>query len=85
LLIVDHQVGLLQLVRDYEVSEFRKVSPRHDNISSGFQLTQLLVCAEISSITACRTDASSNVLAHAEIGKVFNLKVVMTTSAETGI
>jgi hypothetical protein len=50
LLIVDHQLGLLQLVRDYTVAEFR-----------------------------------NNVFAHAEIGKLFNLPVIMTTSAETGM
>lgn len=50
LLIVDHQLGLLQLVKDYTTAEFR-----------------------------------NNVLAHAEFGKLFNLPVIMTTSAETGI
>ncbi|KEF63090.1 uncharacterized protein A1O9_01066 [Exophiala aquamarina CBS 119918] len=49
LLIVDHQLGLLQLVKDYTTAEFR-----------------------------------NNVLAHAELGKLFDLPVVMTTSAETG-
>jgi len=49
LLIVDHQLGLLQLVKDYTTAEFR-----------------------------------NNVLAHAELGKLFNLPVIMTTSAETG-
>ncbi|KAF2104795.1 Isochorismatase hydrolase [Rhizodiscina lignyota] len=49
LLIVDHQLGLLQLVKDYTTAEFR-----------------------------------NNILAHAELGKLFNLPVVMTTSAETG-
>ena len=49
LLVVDHQVGLFQLVRDYQPDEYR-----------------------------------NNILAHAAIGKVFNLPTVMTTSAETG-
>lgn len=49
LLIVDHQLGLLQLVKDYTTAEFR-----------------------------------NNVLAHAELGKLFDLPVIMTTSAETG-
>jgi nicotinamidase-related amidase len=49
LLVVDHQLGLLQLVKDYTTAEFR-----------------------------------NNVLGHAELGKLFNLPVVMTTSAETG-
>jgi len=46
---VDHQLGLLQLVKDYTTAEFR-----------------------------------NNVLAHAELGKLFDLPVIMTTSAETG-
>jgi nicotinamidase-related amidase len=49
LLIVDHQVGLFHLVRDYSPIEMR-----------------------------------NNIYAHAAIGKVFNLPVVMTTSAQTG-
>ncbi|KIX07324.1 uncharacterized protein Z518_01977 [Rhinocladiella mackenziei CBS 650.93] len=49
LLIVDHQLGLLQLVKDYTTAEFR-----------------------------------NNVLAHAELGKLFNLPTILTTSAETG-
>lgn len=49
LLIIDHQVGLFQLVRDYSPEEFR-----------------------------------ANLLAHAAIGKAFNLPTVMTTSAELG-
>ncbi|KAJ8077817.1 hypothetical protein AAF712_011450 [Marasmius tenuissimus] len=49
LLIVDHQIGLFELVKDFEPVEFR-----------------------------------NNVLAHAELGKVFNLPTVMTTSTETG-
>jgi nicotinamidase-related amidase len=49
LLVVDHQLGLLQLVRDYTTAEFR-----------------------------------NNILAHAELGKLFDLPVIMTTSAETG-
>jgi nicotinamidase-related amidase len=49
LLIVDHQVGLFQLVRDFSPEEFR-----------------------------------ANIIAHASIGKTFNLPVVITTSTETG-
>jgi hypothetical protein len=49
LLVVDHQVGLFQLVRDYQPDEYR-----------------------------------NNILAHAALGKVFNLPTVLTTSAETG-
>ncbi|KAI0820122.1 Isochorismatase hydrolase [Trametes gibbosa] len=49
LLIVDHQEGLYQLVRDS--------SP---------------------------TDVKNNILAHAALGKIFNLPTIMTTSAETG-
>ncbi|OQV00144.1 hypothetical protein CLAIMM_05681 isoform 1 [Cladophialophora immunda] len=49
LLIVDHQLGLLQLVKDYTTAEFR-----------------------------------NNVLAHAELGKLFDLPTILTTSAETG-
>jgi nicotinamidase-related amidase len=49
LLIVDLQVGLHQLVRDWESDVYRK-----------------------------------NMMAHAELGKLFNLPVVMTTSAERG-
>jgi len=49
LLVVDHQVGLFQLVRDYQPDEYR-----------------------------------INILAHAALGKVFNLPTVLTTSAETG-
>ncbi|KAH9851184.1 Isochorismatase hydrolase [Lenzites betulinus] len=49
LLIVDHQEGLYQLVRD-----------------------------------STPTDVKNNILAHAAIGKVFNLPTVMTTSAQTG-
>ncbi|KAJ7085166.1 Isochorismatase-like protein [Mycena belliarum] len=49
LLIVDHQVGLFQLVRDFGPEEYR-----------------------------------NNILAHAAVGKVFNLPTIMTTSAETG-
>ena len=50
LLIVDHQLGLLQLVKDYTTAEFR-----------------------------------NNVFAHAELGKLFDLPVIMTTSAEQGM
>ena len=49
LLVVDHQVGLFQLVRDFQPDEYR-----------------------------------NNILAHAALGKVFNLPTVLTTSAETG-
>ena len=49
LLIVDHQIGLTQLVRDYTATQYR-----------------------------------NNVLAHARLGKLFNLPTVLTTSAETG-
>lgn len=49
LLVVDHQIGLAQLVRDFDADQFR-----------------------------------NNVLAHAAIGKVFNLPTILTTSAETG-
>ncbi|PPQ75690.1 hypothetical protein CVT26_001524 [Gymnopilus dilepis] len=49
LLVVDHQIGLFQLVRDYEPEQYR-----------------------------------NNILAHAAIGKVFNLPTVLTTSAEAG-
>jgi nicotinamidase-related amidase len=49
LLIIDHQVGLFQLVRDIDATTYKQ-----------------------------------NILAHAELGKVFDLPVVMTTSAESG-
>jgi hypothetical protein len=49
LLVVDHQVGLFHLVRDFTPIEMR-----------------------------------NNIYAHAAIGKVFNLPVVMTTSAQVG-
>ncbi|KAL0571767.1 hypothetical protein V5O48_010196 [Marasmius crinis-equi] len=49
LLVVDHQSGLFELVKDYEPIEFK-----------------------------------NNILAHAELGKVFNLPVVMTTSTDHG-
>ncbi|RVX67403.1 hypothetical protein B0A52_08756 [Exophiala mesophila] len=49
LLIVDHQLGLLQLVKDYTPAEFR-----------------------------------NNVMAHAEMGKLFGLPTILTTSAERG-
>ncbi|KAF9473048.1 ycaC protein [Pholiota conissans] len=49
LLVVDHQIGLFQLVRDFEPDQYR-----------------------------------NNILAHAAIGKVFNLPTILTTSAETG-
>lgn len=49
LLVVDHQIGLSQLVRDYSVVEFRNA-----------------------------------ILAHAALGKVFDLPTILTTSADTG-
>lgn len=49
LLIVDHQIGLFQLVRDYTAEEYR-----------------------------------ANILAHAAIGKAFNIPTILTTSAEHG-
>lgn len=49
LLVVDHQLGLFQLVRDYTPDQFR-----------------------------------SNIIAHAAIAQLFNLPVVMTSSADTG-
>lgn len=49
LLILDLQVGLYQVGRDWDPTLYRE-----------------------------------NVLAHSELGKLFNLPVVMTTSAETG-
>jgi len=49
LLVVDHQLGLFHLVRDYSPDEFR-----------------------------------SSIIAHASIGKAFNLPTILTTSAETG-
>ncbi|HEV7737886.1 MAG TPA: hypothetical protein VGO47_11015 [Chlamydiales bacterium] len=49
LLVVDHQVGLFQLVRDFNPDEFKQ-----------------------------------NILAHAALGKIFNLPTILTTSAEVG-
>ncbi len=49
LLVVDHQMGLFQLVRDYSPEEYK-----------------------------------NNIMAHASLGKVFNLPTILTTSAETG-
>ncbi|KAL0577668.1 hypothetical protein V5O48_004316 [Marasmius crinis-equi] len=49
LLVVDHQIGLFEMVKDYEPVEFR-----------------------------------NNILAHAAIGKVFDLPTVMTTSTDSG-
>ena len=49
LLVIDHQIGLFQMVRDYQPEQFR-----------------------------------NNILAHAAIGKLFNLPTILTTSAETG-
>jgi nicotinamidase-related amidase len=50
LLVVDHQVGLFQLVRDFAPDQFRQ-----------------------------------NMIAHAALGKLFNLPTILTTSAETGV
>ncbi len=49
LLVVDHQVGLFHLVRDYTPDEFK-----------------------------------NNIIAHAAIGKAFNIPTILTTSAENG-
>ncbi|RAL12593.1 putative isochorismatase family hydrolase [Aspergillus homomorphus CBS 101889] len=49
LLVIDHQVGLTQLVRDYSTNDFR-----------------------------------NNILAHAAIGKAFNLPTVLTSSSDAG-
>jgi hypothetical protein len=49
LVILDLQVGLYQLARDWDATLYR-----------------------------------NNILAHAELGKLFNLPTVMTTSAEQG-
>lgn len=49
LLVIDHQIGLFQLVRDYAPDQFR-----------------------------------NNIIAHAAIAKLFNLPVVITSSADTG-
>ncbi|KAJ7660198.1 Isochorismatase hydrolase [Mycena polygramma] len=49
LLVVDHQIGLFQLVRDFGPDEYR-----------------------------------NNILAHAALGKLYNLPTILTTSAETG-
>lgn len=49
LLVVDHQVGLFHLVRDYSPEEYK-----------------------------------NNIIAHAAIGKAFNLPTILTTSAENG-
>jgi len=49
LLVVDHQIGLFQLVRDFTPDEYK-----------------------------------NNILAHAELGKIFNLPTILTTSAENG-
>ncbi|KAA1470024.1 Isochorismatase hydrolase [Dentipellis sp. KUC8613] len=49
LLVLDHQVGLFELVRDFQADQYK-----------------------------------NNILAHAAIGKVFNLPTVLTTSSETG-
>ena len=50
LLVVDHQIGLMQLVRDQQPDVFRQ-----------------------------------NLLGHSALANVFNLPVVLTTSAETGM
>ena len=49
LLVVDHQIGLFELVKDFEPIEYR-----------------------------------NNVLAHAALGKVFNLPTILTTSTDDG-
>lgn len=49
LLVVDYQVGLFQLVRDYTPDQFK-----------------------------------TNIIAHAALAKLFNLPVVITSSADTG-
>lgn len=49
LLVLDLQVGLYQLARDFDATLYR-----------------------------------DNMVAHAAVGKLFNLPVVMTTSAQTG-
>ncbi|KAK7050000.1 hypothetical protein VNI00_005431 [Paramarasmius palmivorus] len=49
LLVVDHQIGLFELVKDYEPVEYR-----------------------------------NNILAHAALGKVFNLPTILTTSTDDG-
>ena len=49
LLVVDHQVGLFELVKDINIVEFR-----------------------------------NNIVAHAELGVLFDLPTILTTSAETG-
>ncbi|EEB95293.1 hypothetical protein MPER_05756, partial [Moniliophthora perniciosa FA553] len=49
LLVVDHQIGLFELVKDYEPVEYR-----------------------------------NNVLAHAALGKVFDLPTILTTSTDNG-
>ncbi|CAI6341822.1 unnamed protein product [Periconia digitata] len=49
LLIVDHQIGLFQLSRDWDHALFKR-----------------------------------NMIAYAELGRLYNLPVIMTTSAETG-
>jgi len=49
LLVVDHQLGLSGLVKDYDATVFRQ-----------------------------------SILAHAAIGKLFNLPTILTTSADTG-
>jgi hypothetical protein len=50
LLVLDHQVGLFHLVRDFAPDQYR-----------------------------------NNILAHAAIGKVFDLPTVLTTSSEVGM
>lgn len=47
--MVDHQVGLFQIVRDFAPDQFR-----------------------------------NNILAHAQLGVVFGLPTILTTSAESG-
>jgi nicotinamidase-related amidase len=49
LLVVDHQVGLAKVVRDWEPNEFR-----------------------------------NNVIAHAALGRLFNIPVILTSSSDQG-
>ena len=49
LLVVDHQVGLFEIVKDINIIEYR-----------------------------------NNIVAHAELGVVFDLPTILTTSAENG-
>jgi hypothetical protein len=67
LLIVDHQVGLFQLARDYDPTVYKNSV----YVALNLQPVELLINHNDS-------------LAYAALGKVFDLPVVMTTSAETG-